>query len=152
MRLAPEVLVLELMREVFFEDFANGIGAKNLDPDKMDEKQRAILYALRGRRKKTKASDAQVFFAPAYPSLAESAWLRKSEARVINNFLLGGPIAQYLWHNGPYVEDKIREQLIIVNQIRRALLGNNSYFGGSPEGKEILASRAWEGSLRQFFQ
>lgn len=147
MRLAPEVLVLELMREVFFGDFAAATGAKNLDPDEMDDErryrmatnERAVLYALRGRRKKTKASAAQVFFAPAYPALADSAWLRKSEARVINNFLLGGPIAQYLWHKGSDVEDKKREHVEIANKMRQALLGTNSYFGGTPEGKDILA-------------
>ena len=52
---------------------------------------------------------------------------------------MGGPIAQHLWHRGPDIENKKREQEQIANKIRQALLGNNSYFGESPEGKEILA-------------
>lgn len=148
MRLAPEILVLEFMRELFFDShFGSSTGAKDLNPDEVDEErrfrhslnERAVLYALRGRRKKTRNSAAQSFFAPAYPGLAKEAWLRKNEARVINNFLLGGPIAQHLWHKGPDVEDKKSEQDQIAEKIRRALLGNNSCPGGSPEGKEILA-------------
>ena len=52
---------------------------------------------------------------------------------------MGGPIAQYLWHKGIDVEDKKRAQAHIAIEIRNALLGANSYFDGSPQGKEILA-------------
>lgn len=148
MRLAPEILVLELLRELFFEShFGESTGTKDLNPDEVDEqrrnryspKERAVLYALRGRRKKTKSSAVQRFFAPAYPVLTKSAWLGKNRERVINNFLLGGPIAQHLWNKGPDVEDKKNEQTQIAEKIWQALLGNNSWLGGSPEGKEFLA-------------
>jgi hypothetical protein len=148
MRLAPEILVLELMRELFFDPhFGSTTGTKDLNPDEMDEerrycrsqRERAVLYALRGRRKQTRSAAAQRFFAPAYPELARSAWLGKNRERVINNFFLGGPIAQHLWHKGPDVTGKKSEQNQIAETIRRALLGNNSYVEGSPKGKEILA-------------
>lgn len=145
MRLAPEILVLEFMREVFFD--GGKAGSKNLDPDDLDDErrysyqlnERAVLYALRGRRKKAKNSVVQHFFAPAYPALARSAWLGKKRERVINNFLLGGPIAQHLWHKGTGVEIKKSEQDQIAAKIYHALLGNNSCLENSLQGKEILS-------------
>lgn len=150
MRLAPEILVLELMREIFFKNFSEKRKAEDLDPDKTDdehnynmiEAERAVLYALCGRRKKAKSSSTRAFFAPAYPSLARSAWLRKNEARVVSNFLLGGPIAQHLWHKGEDVQQKQIEQNEIAQEIRDALLGAHSYFGKAsdePRGKELLS-------------
>ena len=159
MRLAPEVLVLELMRELFFSEFSIKLKAKDLDPNEKDENyqychstnERAVLFSLRGRRKKTKTSSTQEFFAPAYPSLAKSAWLRKNEARVINNFLLGGPIAQNLWHKGPNVSEKQEEQNAIAKQICEALRGTNSYFEDPPENKEILAVALGMDAFRNSF-
>ena len=159
MRLAPEILVLEFMREIFFESHFGATGTKTLDPDETDEErrycftpsERAVLYALRGRRKKTKASEIQRFFAPAYPVLARSAWLGKNRERVIKNLLLGGPIAQYLWHKGPDVADRKAKQDEIVNKIWQALLGNNSFFDETPKGKEILAVALGRGAFSGAF-
>ena len=89
--------------------------------------------------KKTKASATQVFFAPAYPVLAESSWLRRKDARVVNNLFLSGPIAQYLWHKGPEVESKKIEQSELARKVTNALLGKNSCFEDLLKGKEILA-------------
>src|SRR5512147_1357521 len=70
MRVAPEILVLEFMREVFFEcHFGVTPGTRDLNPDELDEerryllptKDRAVLHALRGRRKKSKNSSDQRF-------------------------------------------------------------------------------------------
>jgi len=148
MRLAPEILVLELMREVFFEKHrGEAAGTRDLDADELDEerrhcfseRERAVLHALRGRRKKTKQSASQQFFAPAYPNLARFGWLRKSSDRVINNFLFSGPIAQSLWARGSTEEGK-RQQNELVDKIWRALLGSNSCLDQHLEGKEILAA------------
>ena len=148
MRLAPEILVLEFMREIFFNDFSDTGVAKEFEPDKLNEEgkfwlsdnDRAVLYAFLGRRKRSKNAATQHFFAPAYPYLAKLAWLRKRDARVINNFLLGGPIAQHLWHRGEDVEEKRREHDEISELIHRALLGQNSWYSeNSPKGKEILS-------------
>jgi len=148
MRLAPEILVLELMREVFFEcHYGEPTGTRDLNPDELDEErrpcfpkaERAVLHALRGRRKKSKNATTQPFFAPAYPQLAKRGWLGKNRERVVNNFLLSGPIAQYLWCRGADSEDGKRRQGDLVDKVWRALLGNNSCLGQEVAGKELLA-------------
>ena len=149
MRLAPEILVLELMREVFFPThYGTTTATRNLDPDEVDgehnyrfkDKQRAVLYALKGRRKKSRLSQVQRFFAPAYPSLAGSGWLGKNRERVIYNFLLAGPIAQSLWGLGPSTEEGHRQQDKLVSAIIDALHGRKSCLGGSFKGQDILAA------------
>ena len=149
MRLAPEVLVLELMREVFFEQhFGEPKGTQDLDPDKKNEdgsrccsdRERAILHALRGRRRKNKNSKSLSFFAPAYPQLARLGWLGKSRERVVNNFLLSGPIAQHLWQRGQGTEDGYNRQQELVDKIWRALLGTNSCLTRNVNGRDILAA------------
>ena len=149
MRLAPEILVLEFMREVFFKPhFGNPTGTKDLDPEEIDEerhycfsnRERAVLHALRGRRKKSKNSADQRFFAPAYPQLAKRGWLGKNRERVINNFLLSGPVAQHLWNRGPEHQEGKRRQQILVEKIWRALLGNKTYLDNQDlNGKDILS-------------
>ena len=135
MRLAPEILVLELMREVFYKNqYGDSVGTRDLDPDEVDQehryclsdKERAVLHAMRGRRKKSKNATPQQFFAPAYPQLAKRGWLGKNRERVVNNFLLSGPVAQHLWHKGHDVEDGKRRQQEMIEKIWRALLGSRS--------------------------
>jgi hypothetical protein len=147
MRLAPEILVLEFFREVFFVSHYESIGEKGLDPDELGENkknfytdgERAVLYALRGRRRKSPNAKTIPFFAPAYPALARKAWLRKKSERVIVNFLLGGPIAQHLWGGGE-TEDKKREQENFVDTLVLALGGHNSFRNEAPHGgKDILS-------------
>jgi len=149
MRLAPEILVLELMREVFFDrHYGDTTGTRDLNPDELDEErrhcftdsERAVLHALRGRRKKSKNAAVQRFFAPAYPHLAKRGWLGKNRERVVNNFLLAGPIAQYLWHRGHGTEEGNRRQGELVEKIWRALLGGRSCLDQTIEGKDILAA------------
>ena len=149
MRLAPEILALELMREVFFEKrYGETAGTRDLEPDELDderryrftERQRVVLHALRGRRKKSKNSLAQRFFAPAYPSLAGSGWLGKNRERVICNFLLSGPVAQHLWGRGPDTENGKRQQQELASAIRVALLGKMSCLDASLSGKDFLAA------------
>lgn len=149
MRLAPEILVLELLREIFFPLHYGDPAriTKDLDPDELNEErhpryseyERAVLYALKGRRKKTKNSLTQPFFAPAYPVLAREAWLSKNRERVIRNFLLAGPVAQYLWHRGSDVEEKKRERDDLVDLLFKALVGQRSCINQDMEDKEILS-------------
>lgn len=149
MRLAPEVLILELMREVFFErHYGDTTGTRDLYPEELDEerrhcfndRERAVLHALQGRRKKSKNATEQRFFAPAYPQLAKRGWLGKNRERVVNNFLLSGPIAQHLWNRGQCTEEGKQRQQELVEKIWRALLGHNSCIEQNLEGKEILAA------------
>jgi len=146
MRLAPEILILEFFREVFFDIHYGAIGGKYLDPEELTEdrahlyelEERAVFHALRGRRRKSRNAKSKSFFAPSYPSLAKEGWLRKKSERVIVNFLLGGPIAQHLWGGGE-TEDKKREQRKLVDTLIEALVGHNSFSNNNPHEKEILS-------------
>lgn len=148
MRLAPEILALELMREIFYNPHYGNATTRDLDPDEFDDerryrfsdRQRAVLHALRGRRKKSKNALTQRFFAPAYPSLAASGWLGKNRERVICNFLLTGPVSQHLWGKGPDTEDGKRQQQELAAAVCDALLGKRSCLDSSLAGKDILAA------------
>ena len=127
MRLAPEILVLELMREVFFKVHYESKTARDIEPDNPNSNfslnERAVLHSLRGRRKKARNSAIQSFFAPAYPSLARTAWLAPSRERAILNFLLAGPIAHDLWRRGPDARDGKSRQQEVASILEAALLG-----------------------------
>ena len=148
MRLAPEILLLELMREIFFtRRYGESTGSRNLDPDETDDErryrfsieERSVLHALRGRRKKSKNSITQRFFAPAYPSLAGSGWLGKSRERVICNFLLSGPVSQHFWGKGADTEKGKKAQTEFAECLQKALLGKKSCINEQLESKELLA-------------
>ena len=141
MRLAPEVLVLELMRELFFREFSDTAGEQQFDKieHELPLNQRAVLHAFRGRRKMTKGSQEKRFFAPGYPFLAANAWLRKQDAKVIRGFLFQGAICQSLWHKGPDAEDMQRKQSQIGEELLSALRGSKSYYNDSPRDNDILA-------------
>jgi len=162
MRLAPEILLLELFREVFYQSHSENGKTKDLFPNEKTDDQtyyynngeRAVLYALKGRRKKTKQSKNQPFFTPAYPELARNAWLGNKRERIIVNFLFGrsvgkhnqehtvcAPISQYFWSQGETQAKKLEHQNFI-NIFFNALVGNNSCQGNNNDrkGKEILSA------------
>ncbi|AII60157.1 hypothetical protein X793_00440 [Dehalococcoides mccartyi CG4] len=148
MRLAPEILVIELFREIFFESHCNNSSStKDLDPYEThsnkepyySKNEQAVIFTLRGRRKKTKGSIAHSFFAPAYPALARSSWLGKNRERVILHFLLGGPIIQHLWNRGTDIEIKKAEHRDLVDLVIKALIGHNSCIEEESKSKEILS-------------
>lgn len=103
MRLAPQVLVLELMREVAY--FGTGGATNNevrdavaLDPymeggalSGEEDVVRAAVIALRGRAKERKHQSA--FYAPCHPYLAAHGWLRKQSDRVVRDFFIRGALA-----------------------------------------------------------
>lgn len=146
MRLAPEILVLELYREIFFSSHYGSTAGKDLDPDELTEDgsyyystaERAVLHALRGRRRKSRNAKSKHFFAPLYPQLARKAWLRKKSERVIFSFLLKGAIAQYLWHEGE-TDNKKHEQEGLTDHLIRALVGEKNYQGDDPHGRDIFS-------------
>lgn len=149
MRLAPEVLILELMREIFYSSHHGGSsGTKELKPDAKDDNssflftpgERAVLHAMRGRRKKSRLSDTKEFFAPAYPSLARLGWIGKNRERVVRNFLLSGPIAQYLWGEGADSENGKTAQRDLAITVMEALVGNQSCVDGQLKNRELLAA------------
>jgi len=147
MRLAPEILVLELMRELFFPFHYSAVGTKDFEPDLVDERgdrvlpetERIVLHAMRGRQK-LKGHSGTSFYAPAYPQLAKYAWLGKKRERVIYNFLLAGPIAQHLWYKGYDSGVALTEQREIASQVINALVGQKSCFSKDLHRVELLAA------------
>ena len=128
MRLAPEIILLELYREVFFEHRSQETSIKELRPDSGEytKREKIVLNALRGRaRKRTKSMQAKPFYAPAYPALARYAWPRKKEAGVVNAMLLSGPIATHLWSGGVNDKKKVLHKELKEN-LFTALVGHNS--------------------------
>jgi hypothetical protein len=150
MRLAPEVLVLELMRELFVGT-AHGAsgGTRELDPEAtlpnhvFSDREKAVMLALRGRRKQTKGTREGSFYAPAYPALAEFGWLGKRRERVVRNFLLSGPLAQYLWYRGYESEEGKSRHERLAQALFVALSGANSCANGV-HGADILAATLGE--------
>lgn len=155
MRSAPEILIQEIMLEAFFGIHSEANPkARELDPDESkegqkcySERERAILYAIRGRRKMTKKKANQIFFAPAYPQLARHIQFRKNSERVIGKFLFSGPIAQHIWYGNHTNEEKKDLQVELkqlqddlCEKIRKSLLGNNSCFSQDLVGTDILAA------------
>ena len=99
LRETPEILLLELFRETFFDKFSPLKSSSQLDPEKKglySEAEKAILYLTRGRAKKTKVKNFSGYFAPAYPSLARGGWLRPKSDRQLRDAILRGFIAQSL--------------------------------------------------------
>ena len=137
LRSSAEILVLELFREIFYPaDPTANSGAKStrfLDPEFKNEenkryftdKERAVLYCLKGRRRETKQSNESTYYAPAYPQLAKGGWFRKNEARVINQLLFKGAIAQALWFKGEDCERGKATQEKAIEFILEALIGHH---------------------------
>ncbi len=144
MRLAPEVLLLEMFREVFFREFSGSANEVQLAPDSeqaesnkvFTPREQAVLYSLRGRKKATRQSRISDFYAPAYPCLARHGWLRRRSDRVVRDFLLSGALAQYFQGAG---KDRNLELNQSSELIVRALIGHNSASCEHVHGKEILS-------------
>lgn len=146
-RAAPEILILELFREVFFEQHG---GSKSIQLDPSNEtvavykkEEKAILQALRGRRKKR--GNINSYFAPAYPSLADRAWLREKSDRVINSFFLGGAITQYLQGT----QTSIKNKDAFITLFVEALIGHNSFTEESGEHKTDILSAVLKNTVSQ---
>ena len=147
MRLAPEVLVLELFREIFFKSFSGPDGKeRQLSPlnEALNGMEEAALYALRGRKKCLPQQRISDFFAPAYPCMAKYGWLRKQSDRVIKDFFIQGPISQYLRGTGKNSE---RKEAGVKEIIIKACTGHNPATQTDFTGKEIISVLTRECSL-----
>lgn len=144
MRLAPEVLVQELYREVFFEKWSSDEGKEmQLSPDNewpagsalFNDEEKALLYAGRGRSKRKGAKGTKDFYAPLFPRLARGGWPRRQSEHIIREFLLHGPVAQHLrWRGGaagPEVDN-------FASGLVAALAGSRGTPSGNPP--ELLSS------------
>ena len=106
---SPDDLVLELYREVFFENRYEGENEKKgllkrINPEEEDnnnspvfsEGEKIALYIGRGRAKQTsQKKKTETYFTPLYPTLARTAWLRKQFSRSIYRIFFRS-IAQHL--------------------------------------------------------
>ena len=153
-RPAPETLLLELFREVFFKNRSGSARNKLLDPNEIrdgeqvfSKHERALLYMLMGRKRsrQTRQGDEKPFFAPAYPSLAENAWLGERRERMTYQFFLKGPLAQHLWQRGK-TEGNKKKQKKLAKTLVEALSGNgntkDSMYLSIPEGHFTCSERA----------
>ena len=140
MRLAPEVLVFELFRELGYGDsrkanetkaqeFSDVVGSPSLS-----KAESLLLATCRGREKKTRRQRSEFFYAPPYLGLSRHAWLRRRTDRTMRDYFLGGPLAH-------------QEALGNLNKdlVVQALLGHRSARAvqESP-GKEVLSLLALE--------
>lgn len=135
MRLAPEVLVFELFRELGYGDsrhesqagareFSDIVGTPSLSKG-----EHLLLTACRGRRKSTKAQRSEYFYAPPYLGLSRHAWLRSRTDRTMRDYFLCGPLAHQ------QTLGDLDKELVV-----RALLGHRSARdAAAPRGKEILS-------------
>ena len=141
-RQAPEDLLLELMRSVFFarDQIPRSAPAQRLSPgsDSLNPAEIAAVRAFRGRQKKEATSSAKIehFYAPAYPQLARSSWLRPKDARVVVEFLFRNVLGAHLaTFESPQYREKARADLVSCTVA--ALLGDTRATGDT--GREILA-------------
>ncbi len=141
MRLAPEVLVFELFRELGYGDSRNTSHTKArgfsdvVASGSLTKQEHLLLAACRGRRKAR--SKGEYFYAPPYLGLSRHAWLRKRTDRTMRDYFLGGPLA-HQEALGKLVEDD-------KNLIVRALLGHRSAREvKESQGREILSLLALE--------
>ena len=99
MRLAPEVLVFELFRELGYGDSRNADETKArefsdvVDTPSLSEAERLLLSTCRGRQKSTRSRRTEFFYAPPYLGLSRHAWLRRRTDRTMRDYFLGGPLA-----------------------------------------------------------
>lgn len=127
MRSAPDELIIELYRELFFSKRANS-SARSLRPDVKNETdndeyswyEQVALYAARGRRKQLKNASSNDYYTPAYPSLARNSWPRENSERVVRDLFFRA-IAQYL-HGSGKNKDAIKDFTSILIS---ALAGSN---------------------------
>jgi hypothetical protein len=149
MRLSPEILVLELFREVFFQKPEDSHSStRELSPEFLSESghhyfsagERAVIHCAKGRRKQTKkmARDS-IFYAPAYPHIARGAWLSKNRERIIGKLLFEGAFPQWLWWESADSEASKANQHAAVEQVIQALAGSAKVSGGIPI-QDILAA------------
>jgi hypothetical protein len=165
MRLAPEVLLLELFREVFFQgDDDMRASTLELSPDAITDTghhlftdgERAAIHSLKGRRKQTKkVAKESIFYAPAYPKIARGGWLSKNRERIVGKLLFEGAFPQWLWWQGGDSDSANELQRSAVETAVRALAGNDKESTGQREGgliQDILAAASNAQLDEQTFQ
>lgn len=136
-RNAPEVLVLELFREIFFDPPSREIREKQLTPqtDEFVRGEKAVLFVARGRAKLTKHSTVEGFYAPVFPAQARAGWLRKKSDRALKQHFLQGALAHAL--KSASDGERLEAARLIVNSLNGQ---NRADSADSTAGKEILSA------------
>lgn len=136
MRVAPEVLIVELFREIFFDPISNGQEAQ-LKPDAhgLDDAEGVILRLARGRLKLTRHGGAEGYFAPVFPEQARVAWLRKKSDRTLRLLLLEGAMAQGLAYSASDAVKATAERVVTALEGSQRAPSRDQV-----RGKEILSA------------
>lgn len=102
MTTTSEDLIVELYREIFFEQRHESGKTKRAQPDELDgekdvfdPQEQFSLYMTRGRKKRSAQKSAENFYTPLYPSLARASWMRKKSERTIKEYFFRA-ISQHL--------------------------------------------------------
>ena len=137
MRVAAQVLILELFRELGYGDSRTRerVPPKDfndiIDTNALSGGERILLSACRGRRRRDRQRGGD-YYTPAYISLTKNVWLRKQSDRVVYHYFLGGPLA----HQESRGKISNPDKMTIVS----SLLGSLTASGPEEyEGKEILS-------------
>jgi hypothetical protein len=119
MTITPDEFILELFREVYFDNHRESIKvdgrsytkALPLDPElevirKSDfeyieytKREKAVLEIFRTRKKRFSSN---YNFIPAYPELARNGWIRNKSERIIKNLFFRDLISQALYDIDPH--------------------------------------------------
>lgn len=143
-RNAPEVLVLEFFRELFFDPHYGGASERQLNPsdEELFPGERAILYVARGRVKGARNKGGHGFYAPVYPEQARVAWLRQKTDRALLQHLIRGALAQAL------ASAKEEERGAVSAKVVSAILGRTRATSAADvNGKEFLSAAAAAASI-----
>jgi len=129
MRQSGEEYILELFREVFFENKEEDSKNRPMDPEAelegenvFTKNEKYSIYMGRGRKKVTKTQDRHTdYYLPLYPSLARRSWRRKNDERVLKDFFMPA-IYQHQADRDQNEQSKKKDFGIII----RALAGSNT--------------------------
>jgi len=138
MRSAPEVLIQELMKFVFFENTKRP-QAQYTTPQCDGEAaftdiEKFTINAFRGRQKDKGKNN--YYYAPAYPKLTRQTWLRNKDPITVTGFLFDGPICHYF----KQVDDSENKIKKFSNKLVNSLAGDSEREFGSEKKlyKEIF--------------
>jgi hypothetical protein len=142
-RSSPEVIVLELMRTLFF-DKSKSAKSQFLDPDLegFSEEEILAIKSFQGRRKNLnrKNSKLEYYYSPVYPWLARKSHFRNKDPNIIDGFFLKGPIAHSL--KTFYFKNKSKQEEVVEefsNLFVNSLLGESDNKEIN-ERKEVFAA------------
>lgn len=136
-RNAPEALVLEIFREIFFSRVSQDGKERQLSPDSGDfeKAEKAVLFVARGRLKLTKQTRGEGFYAPVFPEQARGGWFRKGSDRALRNHFLQGALAHAMTRCDQQ-EKKANAEIIVDALIGRRRAMNST----DVSGKEFLSA------------